>query len=557
MHIILYSKNSEDPAKPVIVDWNSPESRTITKKITCNGTICLMSSSASGTVKKIFEKNGYYDCGEKAKKIDLKRALKFDEKKNRDRPKKLIFTTSSVGALKRAIGTFFTKHYKTGDPPCLIIIPEEIHADLLKDAVKLPSGKRSQQNTSENDLLLQLINIPSSDTRLKKLEEVFIGNSLKVKHTRALIYRASLTDSPVLILGESGTGKDVIASQIFKYSSVYKKDFFRINCSALPESLLEGELFGYKKGIYTGAVTDKEGLFTIAENGTIFLDEIGDLSLASQVKILHAVEKKEIRQIGSARSKPVNVRIIAATNRNLDAMMMQGTFREDLYYRISTFRITSPPLREHPEDIPLLAEAYWKRRLRKGTLSHEFLGYLKNYHWPGNVRELNSILNSLVDYFGDISPTPAHVDAIRKSRQETLVRSVKNGMDDPSQLLKIKSQSILISVQNILRSLKIEIQPVVSHPARGEFGRTDLENLKEFISQQIKILNDLCLEPTYFKQWEIFEATTHYRHILEKAIERWPASNDTLKSIWTPELRMLDEKINQGIMEAIWGKIDM
>ena len=557
MHIILYSKNSEDPAAPVIIDWNSSESRSITKECTRNGTICLISLSASDAVKKIFEKIGYVDCGEKATKIDLKRALRFDEKKNRDKPKKLIFPSTSVGALKRAIGTFFTKHYKRVDPPCLIIIPEEIHADLLKDAVKLPYRKGSRPQDSENDLLLQLINIPRSDPKIRKLEEVFIGNSLKVKHTRALIYRASLTDSPVLILGESGTGKDVIASQIFKYSTVYKKDFFRINCSALPESLLEGELFGYKKGIYTGAATDKEGLFTIAENGTIFLDEIGDLSQASQVKILHAVEKKEIRQIGSARSKPVNVRIIAATNRNLDAMMMQGTFREDLYYRISTFRITSPPLREHPEDIPLLAEAYWKRRSRKGTLSHEFLDSLKNYHWPGNVRELNSILNSLVDYFGDISPTPAHVDAIRKSRQEMLIRSVNNGMDDPSQLLKIKSQNILISVQNILRSLKIEIQPVVSHPSHGEYGKPELESLKEFIRQQIKILNDLCLEPTYFKQWEIFEATTHYRHILEKAVESRPASNDTLRSIWTSELRMLDEKINQGIMEAIWGKIDM
>ena len=557
MHIILYSKNSEVPAIPVIIDWNSPESRSITKECTMSGTICLMSSSASEAVKKIVEKNGYFDCGEKAAKIDLKRALRFDEKKNRDKPKKLIFTSKSVGALKRAIGTFFTKHYKPFDPPCLIIIPEEIHADLIKDSVKLPSRKRDQTRTSENDLLLQLINIPQSDPKIKKLEEVYIGNSLKVKHTRALIYRASLTDSPVLILGESGTGKDVIASQIFKYSTVYKKDFFRINCSALPESLLEGELFGYKKGIYTGAASDKEGLFTIAENGTIFLDEIGDLSLANQVKILHAVEKKEIRQIGSARSKPVNVRIIAATNRNLDAMMMQGTFREDLYYRISTFRITSPPLREHPEDIPLLAEAYWKRRLRKGTLSREFLGYLKNYHWPGNVRELNSILNSLVDYFGDISPTPAHVEAIRRSRQEMLIRSVKSGLDDPSQLLKIKSQNILINVQNILRSLKIEIQPVVSHPSSREYGKPELESLKEFIRQQIKILNDLCLEPAYFKQWEIFEATTHYRHILEKTVENWPASNDTLKSIWTSELRMLDERINQGIMEAIWGKIDM
>ncbi len=535
MQLILYSKNSEDPATPVIFDRPGTDKIKITKECTRNGTICLISLSSYEALKKIFEKAGYFDCGEKAKKIDLKRALKFDEKKNRNLPKKLVFNSTSTGAFKRALGAFLTKHYAASDPPCLIIIPEAIHTALMMDASSLQYQRRNTPLINENDPLLQLIRIPESDPRIKKLEEVYIGNSLKVKHTRALMYRASLTDSPVLILGESGTGKDVIASQIYKYSTFYKKDFFRINCSALPESLLEGELFGYKKGIFTGAATDKEGLFTVAENGTIFLDEIGDLSLANQVKILHAVEKKEIRQIGSARSKPVNVRIIAATNRNLDAMMMQGAFREDLYYRISTFRITSPALREHPEDIPLLAISYWKRRLRKGNLSREFLDYLKDYHWPGNVRELNSLLNSVVDYFGDISPTPRHVDAIRKSRQEMLVQSARTERDDPSQLLKIKSQNILINIQNILRSLKIEIQPVVSQTHESKFSKSKLENLKEFIIGQIRILNDLCLEPTYFKQWEIFEATTHYRHILERTIKGWPASNDTLRDVWKSE----------------------
>jgi transcriptional regulator with GAF, ATPase, and Fis domain len=557
MQLILYSKNSEDPATPVIIDRPGTDKIKITKECTRNGTICLISPSSYEAVNKIFEKAGYLDCGEKAKKIDLKRALKFDEKKNRNLSKKLVFNSTSTGAFKRALGAFLTKHYAASDPPCLIIIPEVIHTALMMDASSLQYQRSKKPLINENDPLLQLIRIPESDPRVKKLGEVYIGNSFKVKHTRALMYRASLTDSPVLILGESGTGKDVIASQIYKYSTVYKKDFFRINCSALPESLLEGELFGYKKGIFTGAATDKEGLFTVAENGTIFLDEIGDLSLANQVKILHAVEKKEIRQIGSARSKPVNVRIIAATNRNLDAMMMQGAFREDLYYRISTFRITSPPLREHPEDIPLLAISYWKRKLRKGNLSREFLDYLKDYHWPGNVRELNSLLNSVVDYFGDISPTPRHVDAIRKSRQEMLVQSARTERDDPSQLLKIKSQNILINIQNILRSLKIEIQPVVSQTPESKYSKSKLVNLKEFIIGQIRILNDLCLEPAYFKQWEIFEATTHYRHILEQTVKGWTASNDTLRDVWKSELKLLDEKINQGIMEVIWGKIDM
>ena len=237
--------------------------------------------------------------------------------------------------------------------------------------------------------------------------------------------------------------------------------------------------------------------------------------------------------------------------------MIQGTFREDLYYRISTFRITSPPLREHPDDIPLLAESYWKRRLRKGKLSVEFLNSLKSYSWPGNVRELNSLLNSVVDYFGDISPTPAHVEAIRRSRQEMLIQSVNAESDDPSQLLKIKSQNILITVQNILRAVKIEMQPLISRSQGSRHSSSELENVRQFISRQSRILDELCLEPAYFKQWEIFEATTNYRHLLEDTIEKWPLSVSQLRAIWTSELKILDERINKSIMDVIWGKIDM
>jgi len=417
--------------------------------------------------------------------------------------------------------------------------------------------RREKLSIDEHDPLFMLINVPESNPLTKKLEGIYLGTSLEVKHTRALIYLACLSDSPVLILGESGTGKDVIASQIYENASTYKKGFFRVNCSALPESLLEGELFGYVKGSFTGAGTDKVGLFTAAENGTIFLDEIGDLSLANQVKILHAVENHGIRQIGSNKTRTVNVRIIAATNRNLDAMMRQGTFREDLYYRISAFRINSHPLREHPEDIPLLATAYWEKKKRSSKLSKVFLEYLKTYHWPGNVRELYSLLNSLVDYFGDIPPTPAHVDAIRKSRQDVLVQSKTEEKDDPGQFLKLKSQNVLISIQNILRSVKVEMNPAINEQSR--IGRNDniSENLKKFLQQQVAKLDELCLEPTYFKRWDIFKMMTKYRHLLDSGVKNWPKSSDKPGNIWTEELQKLDDDINQSIMELLWGKIDI
>jgi transcriptional regulator with AAA-type ATPase domain len=557
MQILLHSKKHPDQTPPVLVEWDPAKSRKMPEEITQQGTICLIAGLTFEILRSHFGKKGYLDCGEKKEKIDLKRALRFDEKKDRDKPKQLAFNSSSIGAFKRGLNAFFEKHYTAGDPPCLIVIPDTIFEALTRDGVKISKKRGKEPAIDEQDPLFLLINVPVSNPLTKKLEGIYIGTSIEVRHTRALIYRACQSDSPVLILGESGTGKDVIASQIYENATTYKKGFFRVNCSALPESLLEGELFGYTKGSFTGANTDKVGLFTAAENGTLFLDEIGDLSLVNQVKILHAVENHGIRQIGSNKIKPVNVRIIAATNRNLDSMMMQGTFREDLYYRISAFRINAHPLREHPEDIPLLATAYWVKKRRISKLSKEFLEYLKTYHWPGNVRELYALLNSLVDYFGDIPPTPAHVNAIRKSRQDVLVQSKTEEKDDPAQFLKIKSQNVLVAIQNILRSVKVEMHPAIYEPSNIERSVKQSENLKNFLHEQVTKLDDLCLEPTYFKKWEIFKMMAKYRHILDNTIKHWPESADKIIFIWTDELQKLDDDINQGIMELLWGKIDM
>ncbi len=555
MQFLTHSKSHTDPATPVIVDWDPEKRDKLPEEITQAGTISLIKGLDFETVRKHFEKAGYLDCGDKREKINLKRALRFDVKKNREQPKLVVFNTNSTGAFKRGLYTFYENHFTPTDPPCLIIIPETLFETLIRDGAKNKKRRVSKPSIGEKNSLFQLMNIPESNPLMKKLEQVYIGKSIEVQHTRALIYRASQSNSPVLILGESGTGKDVIATQIYENSTTYKKGFYRVNCSALPESLLEGELFGYVKGSFTGANTNKVGLFTAAEHGTIFLDEIGDLSLANQVKILHAVENQGIRQIGSNKTKPVNVRIISATNRNLDAMMMQGTFREDLFYRISSFRIKAYSLREHPDDIPILAKAYWEKKGRQGLLSKKFLEYLKTYHWPGNVRELNALLNSIVDYYTDISPSPEHVDAIQKFRQEVLTQANTQEKNDPAQILKIKSQNVLISIQNILRAIKIELRPVIYEPS--EPNNETSENLKKFIHQQADTLNNLCMEPTYFKCWEVFKMTAKYRHVLDKTVNQWPDKIDEIRPIWTDELQKLDDEINRGIMEELWGKIDM
>jgi transcriptional regulator with AAA-type ATPase domain len=558
MQILIHSKNHSVQPTPELVYWDPAKSKKMPVEISHNGTISLMTGLTFESLRDQIEKAGYFDCGEKGEKINLKRALRFDEKRDREKPKMVIFNSNSTGAFKRGLNAFYEKHYTVDDPPCLILIPDAIFGALMKgEGVKKSKRKEKKSSIDEKDPLFLLINVPESNPLIKKLESVYIGTSIDVKQTRSLIYRACQSESPVMILGESGTGKDVIATQIYENSSCYKNGFFRINCSALPESLLEGELFGYLKGSFTGANSDKIGLFTAAEGGTIFLDEIGDLSLANQVKILHAVENHGIRQIGSNKTRSVNVRIIAATNRNLDSMMLQGTFRDDLYYRICGFRINSFPLREHPEDIPLLATAYWEKKQRTSKLSKEFLGYLKTYHWPGNVRELNTLLNSLVDYFGDVPPKPLHVEAIRKSRREDLVQSKSDEKDDPAQFLKIKSQNVLISIQNILRSIKIEMRPFI-YDQSEQISKTDQSgSLKKFIGLQIVKLNELCLEPAYFKSWDVFKLIAKYRHLLDDIRKHWPESSGKLPTIWREELKKLDDDINQGIMELLWGKIDM
>jgi len=203
------------------------------------------------------------------------------------------------------------------------------------------------------------------------------------------------TDSTVLLQGESGTGKEVVARYIHDLSPRAAKPFLSINCGALPESLLESELFGHVKGSFTGASRDKEGLFCAAGDGTFFLDEIGETTPATQVKLLRVLQQREVIPVGSTEAKPVHARVIAATNRDLEEEIKRGGFRSDLYYRLNVISIVLPPLRTRPEDIPLLADAF----LNRGTdadavtvIEPEALEALKRYSWPGNVRELENAL---------------------------------------------------------------------------------------------------------------------------------------------------------------------
>jgi transcriptional regulator with PAS, ATPase and Fis domain len=210
-----------------------------------------------------------------------------------------------------------------------------------------------------------------------------------------LVTNAALSDAPVLILGESGTGKDLVAQAIHTISQRRRRPFVKVSCAALTESLLESELFGHVKGAYTGAYRSRKGRFEAAEGGSVFLDEIGDLPLSTQVKLLRVLEESVVERVGDNMSIHVDVRVISATNKNLKERVDQGAFRDDLFYRVNVIPIFLPPLRERSEDIPLLAESFFRKiRLKSGSkakgISNEVMRIFMEYPWPGNVRELKS-----------------------------------------------------------------------------------------------------------------------------------------------------------------------
>ena len=228
-----------------------------------------------------------------------------------------------------------------------------------------------------------------------------IARSPKMQEVLATVERVAATNSTVLIGGESGVGKDLIAHLIHQRSRRSAGPFIKINSTAIPENLLESELFGYEKGAFTGATTSKPGKFELADKGTLFLDEIGDVPAATQVKLLRVLQERAFERLGGTRTLKVDVRLIAATNRDLRAALEEGTFRQDLYYRLNVVPIDIPPLRDHKEDIPDLVNLFIARFASEagkdiGGISPEALAALMAFHWPGNVRELENIIERAV-----------------------------------------------------------------------------------------------------------------------------------------------------------------
>jgi formate hydrogenlyase transcriptional activator len=252
----------------------------------------------------------------------------------------------------------------------------------------------------------------NQQNRLDCAFEQFIGRAPALKSALVDVERVAQTDSTVLVLGETGTGKELIARAVHNVSARRGRPFINLNCAAIPFDLLESELFGHEKGAFTGAVSQKIGRFEMADTGTLFLDEIGDLPLALQPKLLRVLQEQEFERLGSGRTHRINVRLIAATHRDLTEMVRRSEFRSDLYYRLNVFPVQVPPLRERREDIPLLVSHFvevFARRMAKPIrhIPPETLEAFTLYSWPGNVRELQNLIERAVIRSNDgVFPNP-------------------------------------------------------------------------------------------------------------------------------------------------------
>ncbi len=359
----------------------------------------------------------------------------LEQIKKRQNPPPVVMVTafgsvgSAVEAMKAGAFDYLTK-------------PADI--DELKVVVK--KAHEYSLLTRENTQLKDRI------SKLQKSARI-IGQSMAMRQVMELVEQVAPTEANVLILGESGTGKELIARALHEESARSEGPLVKVNCAALPEELLESELFGYRKGAFTGAVQDKPGRFQLAEKGTLFLDEIGELPKHLQAKILRALQERVVEPLGSVREQKVDVRLLAATNKDLDIEVKKGAFRQDLYFRLNVLEIMIPPLRDRLEDLPLLVSHFIrvlgdKNRKQVRGVDRSFLEALNNYHWPGNVRELENVVERAIilsrsDVLG-VSDLPAAItdsfsrdkknqslevpgdDYLKESEKEALIRALRD-----------------------------------------------------------------------------------------------------------------------------------
>ncbi len=342
-------------------------------------------------------------------------------------------TESAVEAMKMGAYDYITKPFKI----------DEVR-------INIANALRSQNLEVENRTLKKELEVEYSFQNI-------VGNSEPMHRIYDLIKRVSSAPTNVLITGESGTGKELIAKAIHYNGPLKNKPFVTINCGAIPEALMESEMFGHKKGSFTGAVADKAGLFEVASGGTLFLDEVGELPLQIQVKLLRSIQEKVIRRVGAIDDIKVDVRLIAATNKVLEDMVAQSTFRQDLYYRLNVINIKTPPLRERRDDIPTLAGHFLRKYAQKlgkniSTISHEAMEVLKKYDYPGNVRELENLIERTValeagaEILPESLPPYVNTPSGRKMASSNEIQITEEGVDLDKVMGQIEKELLIKAI---------------------------------------------------------------------------------------------------------------
>ena len=331
---------------------------------------------------------------------------------------------SAIAALRKGAYDYVTKPF--------------VNEDLLQ---RVGNAVRNRTLFAENRALRRELN------RQYNFPEI-VGSSEKMRRVFELVSKVADTSTHVLILGESGTGKELIARSLHFNSARSAKPFLAVNCGALPESLLESELFGHTKGAFTGAIADKKGLFRSAEGGTLFLDEIGEMPMALQVRLLRALQEHEVTPVGSSTPQKFDARIVAATNRDLEKEVVAGNFREDLFYRLNVIEISLPPLRERPEDIPALVRHFISKSAASQNTVAKPIGEgamdaLRNYGWPGNVREMENCIERAFILSGDEIDVESLPPKIRSAAGSTAANA------DSTSLESVERRHILDTLASV------------------------------------------------------------------------------------------------------------
>ncbi|MBI2835745.1 MAG: sigma 54-interacting transcriptional regulator [Acidobacteria bacterium] len=449
------------------------------------------------------------------------------------------------GQLTRAVRTLLGNAIRRADRNVYLIgAPDDLFESLCaledKEPPVVPLGREIRTLADEQFSAERILNLLSPYTVPPALERQFIGKSIEAQLVRQLIVRAAHHHDPTLIVGDTGTGKEVVARAIHTCNDHRRREhFLPVNCGAIPHDLFEAELFGYVPGAFTGALrVGKKGLWVAAGGGTLFLDEIGDMPLDMQVKVLRAIDTGRVRAVGGEQEVKVEARILAATNRDVFAMVQAGHFREDLYYRLRPFMIRTPALRDHPEDIPLLAQVFWREIVRDpdACLPAQVLGALGRHRWPGNARELRAVLVSLHGLFGKTDLTLAHLSAVFQLQGYPATDDVTRELDEVRRH-RVDCLRHLRRADEVVRACKVVIEARMRRRVRDARP----PSIEASLAQRITELDVLCQQPLLFHTTSAFSDVHRLQGDLRGFYARLGGDGKEATSYWiktlSPQLR--------------------